>query len=121
MEHLFGKGHVQTGYPLHQLGRIYLAEKDDDRAGQVLHQSLENYQQMNHTDMYRPLETFGELHHAKAQQAKAQGDTILSLQEKQRAKEYLTRALDIIRTRCASSSEHLERVTAKLDLIGGLK
>lgn len=57
---------MYKGYPLHQLGRVYLAEKDYDRAGQALHQSLECYQQMNHTDMYRPLETLGELHHTKA-------------------------------------------------------
>lgn len=119
MGHLFGKGHVQTGYPLHQFGRIYLAAKDYDRAGQVLHQSLECYQQMNHTDMYRPLETLGELHQLKAQQAKAKSDTVLALQEVQRAKEYLTRALDIIQTRLTPTSEHLKRLTAKLKYMTG--
>ena len=121
MEKLFGTEHVQTGYPLHQLGRVYLAEKDYDRAGQALHQSLECYQQMNHTDMYRPLETLGELHHTKAQQARAQGDTVLSLQEMQRAKEYITRALDIIRIRLTPDSEHLKRLTSELNSIEKLK
>jgi tetratricopeptide (TPR) repeat protein/DNA-binding CsgD family transcriptional regulator len=114
MEHLFGKGHVHTGYPLHQLGRIYLAEKDDDRAEQMLHQSLECYQHMNHTDMYRSLETLGDLHQIEAEQAKAKGDTVLALQEIQRAKEYLTRALDIIKTRLTPTSDHLKRLTTKL-------
>jgi tetratricopeptide (TPR) repeat protein/DNA-binding CsgD family transcriptional regulator len=121
MEKLFGTEHVQTGYPLHQLGRVYLANKEYTPAESVLHQSLECYQQMNHTDMYRPLETLGELHHTKAQQARAQGDTVLSLQEMQRAKEYLTRALDIVRTRCSPSSEHLKRLTIKLNSIAKLK
>jgi tetratricopeptide (TPR) repeat protein/DNA-binding CsgD family transcriptional regulator len=121
MEHLFGKGHVHTSYPLHQLGRIYVDEKDDDRAGQVLHQSLECYQQMNHTDMYRPLETLGDLHYEKAEEAKAKGDTVLSLQEVQRAKEYLTRAIDIVQTRLTPASEHLKRLTAKLNSIETLK
>jgi len=119
MEHLFGKGHVQTGYPLHQLGRIYLAEKDEDRAGQLLHQSLECYQQMNHTDMYRPLESLGDLHSEKAEAAKAKGDTVLALQERQRAKEFLTRALDIIQTRLTLVSEHLKRLTTKLKSVIG--
>jgi len=114
MEHLFGKGHVQTGDPLHQLGRVYLGEKDDDRAGQSLRQSLECYQQMNHTDMYRPLETLGNLHYEKAEEAKAKGDKVLALQETQRAKEYLTRAIDIIQTRLTPASEHLKRLTVKL-------
>jgi hypothetical protein len=121
MEHLFGKGHGHTGYPLHQLGRIYVAEKDDDRAGQVLHQSLECYQQMNHTDMYRPLETLGDLHSEKAEEAKAKGDTVLALQEVQRVKEYVTRAIDLVQTRLTPASEHLKRLTAKLNSIETLK
>jgi hypothetical protein len=76
---------------------------------------------MNHTDMYRPLETLGEIHHAKAQHAKAHGDTALALQEVQRAKEYLTRALDIVQARCSPSSEHLKRLTIKLNSIEALK
>ncbi|MDP3936358.1 MAG: tetratricopeptide repeat protein [Alphaproteobacteria bacterium] len=117
MEQLFGKGHVQTGYPHYQLGRVYLADKDYDRAGKALHQSLDRYQQMNHTDMYRPLEALGELYHAQAQQAKENRNTVLALQEIQRAKEYSIRALDIVRTRCSSSSEHLKRLTSKLNSI----
>lgn len=119
MEHLFGKGHVQTGYSIHQLGRSYLAEKDYDRAGQLLHQSLECYQQMNHTDMYRPLETLGNLHYEKAEEAKAKGDKVLALQETQRAKEYLTRAIDIIQTRLTPASVHQKRLTTKLKSVIG--
>jgi len=76
---------------------------------------------MNHTDMYRPLETLGEFHHAKAQHAKVNNDTVLSLQEVQRAKEYLTRAIDIVQTRLTPASEHLKRLTAKLNSIETLK
>jgi tetratricopeptide (TPR) repeat protein/DNA-binding CsgD family transcriptional regulator len=121
MEQLFGKGHVQTAYPLQQLGRVYIAAKDYDQAELILHQSLECYQQMNHTDMYRSLETLGEFHHVKAQQAKAKDDAVLALQETQRAKEYLTRAVDIVRTRCLPSSEHLKRLTKKLNSIETFK
>jgi tetratricopeptide (TPR) repeat protein len=121
MEQLFGKGHVQTAYPLQQLGRVYIAAKDYDQAERVLHQSLECYQQMNHTDMYRSLETLGEFHHVKAQQAKANDDAVLALQETQRAKEYLLRAVDIVRTRSFLSSEHLKRLTKKLNSIETFK
>jgi hypothetical protein len=74
---------------------------------------------MNHTDKYRPLETLADLHSETAEEAKAKGDTVLALQETQRAKEYLTRAIDIVHTRLTPASEHLKRLTTKLKSIIG--
>jgi tetratricopeptide (TPR) repeat protein len=119
MEPLFGEGHVQTGYPLHQLGRVCMAEKQYIQAEKTLHQSLDCYQHLNHTDMYRSLEILAELHREKADLAKANRDTVLFLQEMQRAKEYATRALDIVQTRLAPGSEHFKRLNTKLKYMLG--
>lgn len=108
----FGKDHFQLGYPQYLLGRAKLKQTELDKAESYLKTSLELYTQVNHTDMHYPLTALAEVYAEKAKKEKELKNITTSLHHEQQARDYLTRALNIVKERCIENSTHELKILA---------
>lgn len=112
LEDNFGKNHFQLGYPLYWRGKIMLKNADLDQAESYLKTSLELYTQVNHTDMHYPLTALAEVYSERAKKEKDQKNIPAALLHEQQARDYLTRALNLVKERCIETSTHALKILA---------
>jgi tetratricopeptide (TPR) repeat protein len=110
LENNFGKDHFQLGYPLYLLGRVMFKNLDLDHAESSLKTSLELYTQVNHTDMHYPLAALAEVFAERAKKEKEHKNIPTALLHEQQARNYLTRALNIVKERCIENSSHEQKI-----------
>lgn len=112
LENNFGKDHFQLGYPKYLLGRIMMRKTDLDQAECYLKTSLDLYTQINHTDMHYPLTALAEVYDERAKKEKEHKNIPTALLHEQQARDYLNRALNIVKERCIENSTHELKILA---------
>lgn len=112
LEDNFGKNHFQLSYPLYWMGKIMLKNAKLDQAESALKTSLEQYTQVNHTDMHYPLVALAEVYSERAKKEKEYKNIPAALLHEQQARDYLTRAINLVKERCIENSTHELKILA---------
>lgn len=113
-EQLYGKNKFQNGRIMCYLGDLELAEGKLDLAENKMVQAYTLFKEVDHTDMYIPLESLAALYKERFENARKVQDIVGQEKCYEQYKKYLTETNKIIQERFPADSDHVKRITKKL-------
>lgn len=113
----YGEKHFMIARVKAYTGELALARGHLDEAEHCLQESLALLKPINHTDMYIPLEILAKLYHTRYIKGQAQKQLSTKAIQKMRKlrNQYLLEAYNLIKARFPKESEHVTRITRKME------
>lgn len=113
----YGKDHIKTARVIRNMGHLYFMTGYLETAENFINQSAVIFQKHKHPELYASLEGLSELYMRKSLQAINKGNEQQAQIFKERAIDYLKKALEIAQKYFLGDSSHVIRIQSKLNTL----
>ncbi|MBN9412958.1 MAG: tetratricopeptide repeat protein [Candidatus Paracaedimonas acanthamoebae] len=108
----YGEDHIVTARVIRNLGQVFLQEDYIEIAENFISKALKAFKQNKHPEYYKALENLAEIYLKKSLQT---AEIKQSEQYKEKAKDYLNQALEIVKNHFPKDSPHIVRIQEKIN------